>query len=142
MLEKYIRTFNLNNQSLTRVTQTKSCSQMRRMNPREAKRMMQRMGMNMGAMPDVEQVVFKTSSKEIIVENPEVTVMEMQGQKIFQVIGDRITEKAVEKKVKIPEEDVQLVATQANVSPDQARAALEQTNGDLAQAILLLSQTK
>ena len=115
---------------------------MRRMNPREAKRMMQRMGMNMGAMPEVEQVVFKTSTKEIIVENPEVTVMEMQGQKIFQVMGERITERALEKAVKIPEEDVQLVATQANVSPDRARAALEQTKGDLAQAILLLSQTK
>jgi len=112
------------------------------MNPREAKRMMQRMGMNMGAMPEVEQVVFKTSTKEIIVENPEVTVMEMQGQKIFQVMGERITEKAVERAVKVPEEDVQLVATQANVSPEQARAALEQTKGDLAQAILLLSQTK
>ncbi len=103
---------------------------------------MQRMGMNMGAMPEVEQVVFKTSTKEIIVENPEVTVMEMQGQKIFQVMGDRIIEKSVERAVKILEEDVQLVATQANVSSDQARAALEQTNGDLAQAILLLSQTK
>ena len=115
---------------------------MRRINPREAKRMMQRMGMNMGAMPDVEQVIFKTSTKEIIVENPEVTVMEMQGQKIFQVMGERVIEKAVEKAVKIPEEDVQLVATQANVSPEQARAALEQTKGDLAQAILLLSQVK
>ena len=115
---------------------------MRRVNPREAKRMMQRMGMNMGAMPDVEQVIFKTSAKEIIVENPEVTVMEMQGQKIFQVMGERVIEKAVEKAVKIPEEDVQLVATQANVSPEQARAALEQTKGDLAQAILLLSQVK
>lgn len=115
---------------------------MRRINPREARRMMQRMGMSMGAMPDVEQVIFKTSAKEIIVENPEVTVMEMQGQKIFQVIGERIVEKAVEKAVKIPEEDVQLVATQANVSPEQARAALEQTKGDLAQAILLLSQAK
>ena len=115
---------------------------MRRINPREAKRMMQRMGMNMGAMPEVEQVVFKTSTKEIIVENPEVTVMEMQGQKIFQVMGERITEKTVEKAIKIPEEDVQLVATQANVSPEQARAALEQTKGDLAQAILLLSQIK
>jgi nascent polypeptide-associated complex subunit alpha len=112
------------------------------MNPREARRMMQRMGMNMGAMPEVEQVIFKTSTKEIIVENPEVTVMEMQGQKIFQVIGERTTERAVEKAVKIHEEDVQLVATQANVSPDQARAALEQTKGDLAQAILLLSQAK
>lgn len=115
---------------------------MKRMNPREARRMMQRMGLNMGAMPDVEQVIFKTSSKEIIVENPEVAVMEMHGQKIFQVTGEKIVEKAVEKAVKIPEEDVQLVATQARVSPEQAKAALEQTNGDLAQAILLLSQTR
>jgi nascent polypeptide-associated complex subunit alpha len=112
------------------------------MNPREARRMMQRMGMNMGAMPEVEQVVFKTSTKEIIVENPEVTVMEMQGQKIFQVMGEKITEKAIEKALEIPEEDVQLVATQANATSEQARAALKQTRGDLAQAILLLSQTK
>ena len=115
---------------------------MRRINPREAKRMMQRMGMSMGAMPDVQQVIFKTNMKEIIVENPEVAVMEMHGQKIFQVMGERIVEKTVEKEFKIPEEDVQLVATQAKVSLEQARAALEQTKGDLAQAILLLSQTK
>jgi nascent polypeptide-associated complex subunit alpha len=115
---------------------------MRRVNPREARRMMQRMGLNMGAMPDVEQVIFKTSTKEIIIESPEVAVMEMQGQKIFQVTGEKIVEKAVEKAVKIPEEDVQLVATQAKVSLEQARAALEQTKGDLAQAILLLTQTK
>jgi len=115
---------------------------MRRINPREARRMMQRMGMSMGSMPDVEQVIFKTSTKEIIVENPDVAVMEMQGQKIFQVTGECIVEKAVEKAVKIPEEDVQLVATQARVSPEEARAALEQTKGDLAQAILLLSQTR
>jgi len=115
---------------------------MKRFSPREAKRMMQRMGLSMGAMPDVQEVIFKTSNKEIIVENPEVAVMEMHGQKIFQVTGERIVEKAVEKEVKIPEEDVQLVASQARVSLEEARAALEQTKGDLAQAILLLSQTK
>ncbi len=114
----------------------------RKINPREAKRMMQRMGLSMGEMSDVQQVIFKTSSKEIIIENPEVAIMEMQGQKIFQVTGERIVEKAIEREIKIPEEDVQLVAMQAKVSVDQARAALEQTKGDLAQAILLLSQTK
>jgi len=40
----------------------------------------------------------------------------------------------------ITEEDVQLVAQQANVSVEKARAALEQTKGDLTQAILLLCQ--
>ena len=115
---------------------------MRRVNPREAKRMMQRMGLSMGEMPDVQEVIFKTSTKEIIIENPEVAIMEMRGQKIFQVTGEKIVEKMLEKKVTFPEEDVQLVATQAKVSVEEARAALEQTKGDLAQAILLLSQTK
>jgi len=115
---------------------------MRRVSPREAKRMMQRMGLSMDEMPDVQQVVFRTSTKEIIIEDPAVAVMEMRGQKIFQVTGEKIVEKAIEKKVTIPEEDVQLVATQAKVSVEEARAALEQTKGDLAQAILLLSQTK
>ena len=115
---------------------------MRRISPREAKRLMKRMGLNMGAMPDVQQVILKTSTKEIIIENPEVAVMDMHGQKIFQVTGEKIVEKTIEKKVTIPEEDVQLVAQQAKVSIEQARAALEQTKGDLAQAILLLSQTK
>lgn len=114
---------------------------MRRISPREAKRLMKRMGLNMGAMPDVQQVILKTNTKEIIIENPEVAVMDMHGQKIFQVTGEKIVEKMIEKKVTIPEEDVQLVAQQAKVSVEQARAALEQTKGDLAQAILLLSQT-
>lgn len=114
----------------------------RKVNPREAKRMMQRMGLNMGEVPDAEEVIIKTSTKEIIIENPSVAIMEMQGQKIFQITGEKIIEKAVisEKKAKIPEEDVQLVALQAKVGLEQARTALEQTNGDLAQAILLLSQ--
>jgi len=114
----------------------------RRVSPREAKRMMQRMGLSMGEMPDVQQVIFKTSTKEIVVENPAVAIMEMHGQKIFQVTGEKIVEKTLEKKVTIPEEDIQLVATQAKVSVEEARAALEQTKGDLAQAILLLSQTR
>jgi len=114
----------------------------RRVSPREAKRLMKRMGLSMGAMPDVQQVILKTSTKEIIIENPEVAVMDMHGQKIFQVTGEKIVEKLIEKKFTIPEEDVQLVAQQAKVSVEEARAALEQTKGDLAQAILLLSQTK
>jgi nascent polypeptide-associated complex subunit alpha len=116
----------------------------RRVSPREAKRMMQRMGLSMGEMPDVQEVIFKTSNKEIIVENPQVATLDLHGQKIFQVTGERITERAVEKevaKVAIPEEDVRLVADQTGKSVEEAKRALEETEGDLAKAILLL-QTK
>jgi nascent polypeptide-associated complex subunit alpha len=92
----------------------------------------------MNAVPDVEQVVIKTSSKEITIEEPEVAIMEVQGQKIFQVTGGKISEKAAEHKLVIPEEDVRLVADQTGKSVEEARKALEECGGDLAKAILLL----
>jgi nascent polypeptide-associated complex subunit alpha len=112
----------------------------RKMSPRNAKRMMQRMGLNMGEMPDVHEVIFKTSDKEIVVENAQVAVIDMQGQKIFQVTG-QVTERALESQaaaLNIPEEDIQLVADQTGKSMEDAKRALEDSDGDLAKAILLL----
>ncbi|MGD0979319.1 MAG: nascent polypeptide-associated complex protein [Candidatus Bathyarchaeia archaeon] len=114
----------------------------KRVNPREAKRMMQRMGLNMDAVTDVEQVIIKTSSREITIEEPEVAMLEMQGQKIFQVTGGKITEKAAERKPSgVAEEDVRLVADQTGKSLEEARKALEECQGDLAKAILLLQSS-
>lgn len=111
----------------------------RRVNPREAKRMMQRMGMSMDSMTEVQEVIIKTNTKEITIEEPEVAMLEMQGQKIFQVTGGKITEKAAERKTPgLAEEDVRLVADQTGKSVEQARKALEECGGDLAKAILLL----
>jgi nascent polypeptide-associated complex subunit alpha len=105
--------------------------------------MMQRMGMNMDTVADVEQVIIRTSSKEITIEQPEVAILEMQGQKIFQVIGGKITEGTPERaalgaKPSVSEEDVKLVADQTGKSVEEARKALEECEGDLAKAILLL----
>lgn len=113
---------------------------LRRVNPREAKRMMQRMGMSMDSIPEVNQVIVKTVTKDIIIDEPEVAILNMQGQKIYQVMGGRVSEKAVvaEKKLTIPDEDVQLVAGQTGKSVEEARRALEESSGDLAKAILLL----
>jgi len=113
----------------------------RRVNPREARRMMQRMGMSMDAVQDVEQVIIKTSSKEITIEQPEVAILQMQGQKIFQVAGGKITERVPERpaaKLAVSEEDAKLVADQTGKSVEEAKKALEECEGDLAKAILLL----
>jgi len=101
--------------------------------------MMQRMGMSMDSVADVENVVIKTSSKEITIEAPEVAILDMQGQKIFQITGGKITEKVAERKPSgMAEEDVKLVADQTGKSMEEARKALEESGGDLAKAILLL----
>ncbi len=115
----------------------------RRINPREAKRMMQRMGMNMEGIDDVEEVVIRTPLKEIVIDGPEVAIVNMQGQKIFQVAGGKVSERTPQRTTKavaptISEEDAQLVANQTGKSIEEARKALIECEGDLAKAILLL----
>jgi nascent polypeptide-associated complex subunit alpha len=106
------------------------------MRGRELRRLLQRMKMKVEEFSNVQEVIIKTPSKEVLIEEPTVSVFEISGEKFFQITG-KVTERKVEE-VSIPEEDVQLVAQQAEVSPEEARKALEQTSGDLAQAILLL----
>ncbi|RLE52971.1 MAG: nascent polypeptide-associated complex protein [Candidatus Methanomethylicota archaeon] len=116
----------------------------KRMSPREMRRMMQRMGLEMEEMQGVEQVLIKVRNKQLVVENPQVLVMKMAGQTIFQIVGEAKevemlkTEEKIEE-VEIPEEDIQLVATQPGVSFEEAKKALKQPKGDLAQAIMLLT---
>jgi nascent polypeptide-associated complex subunit alpha len=47
---------------------------------------------------------------------------------------------SLESKPEIPEGDVELVARQTNVSLDEARRALEDSGGDLAEAILSIKR--
>ncbi len=96
------------------------------------------MGMNMDSVTDVKEVVIRTPEKEIIIEQPEVAILQVQGQKIYQVAGGKVSEKAAERGFKVSEEDARLVADQTGKSVDEARKALEESQGDLAKAILLL----
>jgi len=109
--------------------------------------MMQRMGMSMDSVEDVQQVIIRTSSKDIVIEQPEVAILNMSGQKMYQVAGGTVTEKAAgtavasaagAKPVAVSEEDARLVADQTGKSVEEAKKALIECEGDLAKAILLL----
>lgn len=109
---------------------------------RDALRMMQKMGMDTKSLDDVRDVTIRTSDRKIIIEEPSVMSIAMQGQNMYQVTGGTIREETItsEVKVTIPEEDVKMVAEQANVSIDDAKKALEGSGGDLAEAIVSLKK--
>ncbi|MBI2648335.1 MAG: nascent polypeptide-associated complex protein [Thaumarchaeota archaeon] len=104
---------------------------------RNARRMMERMGINMKEVQDVEEVVIRTRSKDIYVRSPSVSEVLAQGNRIFQVMGE--VEEVEREKKKFSEEDVLLVQQQANVSREKAEAALEESDGEVAKAILRLT---
>jgi nascent polypeptide-associated complex subunit alpha len=118
-----------------------------RMNPKQMKAMMKRMGISQEDIEDVEEVVIKTRTKEIVFKDAAVTSMTVQGQKTYQIVGtpqERIRKKE-EKEAEegaIPDEDIKLVMSQTGVSAAIAKKALEETGGAPAEAILKIMASK
>jgi len=105
---------------------------------REMRRMLDKMGLEMKEVNNVQEVIIKTDTKEIIIAKPAVTEMKAKDNYIFQVIADSYEEKELEVPI-FSQDDIMLVAQQANVSQEAAIKALTEAKGDLARAILLLT---
>lgn len=98
--------------------------------------MMRQMGIQQSEIK-ASEVIIKTADKEIVIKNPEVIRVKMGGQETFQ-IGGQITERALETEISL--DDIKTVMEQAGVSEIEAKAALQKTKGDLAEAILMLKE--
>jgi len=101
---------------------------------RKMKRMMRQMGIKAEEI-EASEVIIKTKEGELVFSHPQVTKTDVMGQKAFQIIGSYIL-----RKVLFSEEDVRLVCEQAGVDEKKARAALEESRGDIADAILKLGE--
>ena len=108
-----------------------------RINPRQMNQMMKRLGINVKEIENVEKVIIQTDAKEYIFEDAEVTIMDAQGQKTYQVTGNPIIK---DRKEELKEEDIQLIIEQTGKSKQEALKALEESKGDIAEAIMKLSE--
>ncbi len=133
------------------------------MDPRRIKAMMRQLGIKSEDI-DAKRVVFELEGgKRLIVEKPQVSAVDMGGQKTYTVMGEAREESAgagTEPKfdrpgpgegmggtrgavgmvgegagTEIPDSDVDMVSQQAGVSREKARKALEETDGNIAEAI-------
>jgi nascent polypeptide-associated complex subunit alpha len=110
---------------------------------RDAKRMMQKMGMKIDEIDGVTEVLIRTATREIIIEEPVVTSVVVQGQRMYQITGGSAHERtpsAEAAQPEVPDDDVNLVVAQTGRTMDEAKAALKESGGDLAEAILRLKQ--
>ncbi len=94
---------------------------------------MKQLGMNQEEIPASKVIIEKADSRKIIISNPSVTKIKMQGQESFQITGD-----ISESSEGFSEEDVEIVMQKTNCIREEAEKALKDT-GDLAEAILKLS---
>ena len=106
-------------------------------NPRQMNQMMRKLGISVKNIDNVEKIIIQTDSKEYIFKDAEVTVMDAKGQKTYQITGNPIIRDRADDTLK---EDIKLVMDQTGKSEEEAKKALEDSNGDIAEAILKLSQ--
>jgi len=106
---------------------------MMRINDRQLQRMMKQMGMKTQDIDAVE-VIIKGKERDWNIKNPKVTIVEVQGQKVIQVIGE--IQEIEKEKLPFTEEDIKLVMEQANATREEAIESLRATNGKPAEAII------
>lgn len=114
--------------------------------PRELKRALKRMGLELEEVGNVVKVEIYLEDKKITIDKPQVVFIKSREQTIVQVVGSMREEKleAAPKvaEVKVSEDDVEFVASQAGVSREEARRALLESRGDIAEAILKLREKR
>lgn len=100
-------------------------------NPAQMKGMMKKMGISQVELP-VKRVVFEMEDSNLVIENANVMQIKMQGQESFQVTGEAVEEAAEA----FSSDDIEMVVSQTGKSKAEVRAALEKSDGDIAEAII------
>jgi nascent polypeptide-associated complex subunit alpha len=105
--------------------------------PRAMRNIMSKMGIKSSELL-ARRVVIEGVGKDIIIEDPQVTVIEAQGVMSFQISGKIREIGHAAPASEISDDDVKLVAEKSGKDEASARKALEESEGDIAAAILRL----
>jgi len=113
-------------------------------NPKQMEQMMRKMGIQQEDI-DAEQVIIVCADKKIVIDNPSVQKVNMMNKWSYQISGDE-SEEPLESEsaevLEISEDDLKTVMDQTGGTEEEALQALEDTNGNIAEAIILLTAEK
>ena len=96
-----------------------------RINPRQMNQMMKKLGINVKEIENVKKVIIQTDKKEYIFETAEVTIMDAQGQKTYQITGEPNINEIEDK---ISKEDIELIIEQTGKTEEEAKKTLNNVN--------------
>lgn len=105
------------------------------MDPRQMEKLMKQMGIKSNNIIS-NRVVIETNEGNIIITSPQVVEVVMQGQKSYQISGNVSVEHAVS------ETDIDLIMEKTGCTREKAVEALEKSNNDIAEAIILIESEK
>lgn len=98
--------------------------------------MMKKMGISQDEILSSRVIIEKKDGNRIVIQNPQVMRIKMQGQESFQISGEAKEETS---EIEFSEEDIKTIIEKTGCTYEQAKNSLNETK-DLAESILELSK--
>ena len=109
------------------------------MDPKALRNMMNKLGIKSSEINAIK-VTIDCEDKTITITNPSIMKIEAQGTESFQISGI-VSEEQKGVTAEITDDDMEVVMKRSGIyDKEKAREALEQSNGDIAEAILKLTE--
>jgi alpha-NAC-related protein len=106
-----------------------------KINPKQLEGMMKKMGIS-NAQIDAKRVIIECDGENIIIDEPNVMKVSMQGQESWQITGEARSES----REGFSDEDVEMVMQKTGKKEAEVREFLKENGGDIALAIMELSR--
>jgi nascent polypeptide-associated complex subunit alpha len=106
------------------------------LNPKKMQALMKQMGINQEEIEALRVVIEKENGK-IVIENPNIIKIDMQGQENYQISGE--VKEIENEENNNSEEDIKIIMEKCNCSKEEAINALKNADGDLTEALMELS---
>ena len=104
-----------------------------KINPKQIEKVMKQMGIQQEEL-DAKRVIIELEDSNLVIDEPSVTKVMMQGKETWQISGDA----KEESKESFSDGDVEMVMEKTGKGEEEVRKVLEGNNGDIAGAIMEL----
>jgi len=108
------------------------------MNPAKMQAVMKQMGIKQEEIDASKVIIEKSDGGKVVINNPNVMKVDMQGQESFQITGDVGEEEGKVEEEGFSEDDIKMIVEKTGKGEDEIKASLEKT-GDIAETIMELS---
>ena len=102
------------------------------MDPKQMQKLMKQMGIKSEELAATKVTIELREGGRLVIFEPNVIQIEMDGEKTFQIGGKMQEEKEA------GEDDIRMVMESAGCSREEAMNGLRETGGDIAEAIIKL----
>jgi nascent polypeptide-associated complex subunit alpha len=104
------------------------------MSPGKMNALMKQMGIKQEEIDTSKVIIEKKDGEKLVINNPQVIKINMQGNESFQITGD-VSEESDEG---FSDEDIEMIIEKTGKSEEEVKRSLEKTN-DIAETIMELS---